>query len=86
MCYDFAHGKCLKGDQCTRYHGPETTAMKLKRLLDEKRMAERKSTALAAKLESVEAADKPQNITKKKGGKKADSGAEASAAAGAGNG
>ena len=86
LCYDFAHGKCLKGDQCTRYHGRETTATKLKRLQDEKRMAERKSTALAAKLESVESADKPENITQTTKGKKADSGAEASAAAGAGAG
>ena len=73
-CYAFVHGKCTKGDQCPKAHCPETTAMKLKRLKDEKAAAERNERALAAKLEKAGAPDKPE--PKKKGGKKEGAGAD----------
>ena len=41
LCYDFVHGRCTDPCPGGRYHGPETAAMKAKRLKDEKLLAER---------------------------------------------
>ena len=46
-CYAFIHGRCQKGDGCDKYHGPETPAMRDKRKVDEKRIADRKAAAAA---------------------------------------
>ena len=84
LCYDFVHGKCTKGDQCTRYHGPATPAMTLKRLQDEKKLAEKKATVLAARIEKAKGnppAEGPEKTNKKQKGKQAEAAAETATSA-----
>ena len=51
LCYAYVHKKCNDAN-CKRYHGPETKAMRKKRLEDEKRMAERAAASGGADSES----------------------------------
>ena len=78
LCYSYVHGKCQDSD-CRRYHGPETKAMKEKRLVDEKRMADKRAAAAEAAAaaatkategESPEAAKAKKKSRKPKSGKK----------------
>ena len=53
LCYRFVHGKCTNS-KCRRYHGPETKAMREKRIADEAELAKRRAAGADASQTDVE--------------------------------
>ena len=54
LCYAYVHGKCTDPCPKNRYHGPETKAMREKRIIDEKKMKERAAAGAAGTQSEVE--------------------------------
>ena len=53
LCYGYANGTC-NDPNCKRYHGPETTAMRLKRAKDEAKIARAKARGEKASQSDLE--------------------------------
>ena len=75
LCYAYVRGQRSEPCPRHRYHGPETPAMREKRLADEKKIAERRSAGQDATQTDVESgsetAVKPKAKAKTKQGPKA---------------
>ena len=66
LCYAYVHGKCTDGD-CEGHHGPETPAMRKKRIADEKRKADKVAAAGQGTQSDTEGAkEKPKAKAKAK--------------------
>ena len=67
LCYPFVHRKCSEPCPKGLYHGPETEAMKTKRIADEKKMAERKAAGGRGTQSEIDEAPDPKAKAKAKG-------------------